>query len=271
MRFKELIVIILLLLFSQSFFCASAEELIPYQLQEKWGYANNEMEVALPPLWDYASYFRFSKTAVVGMKQQSGEYLYGLIDVNGNYLVPCEYYISDGESEAFFGGEDGYYLIMNPQRTLCGYYDMSNDFFCEPIFEDVDVWYKNPQNIISVAPTGIEGRIYINAITGEQVGTENYLETFPWHDNAAICMSFDGRRWIQFLDGTRIEVPREYDIASDLSHGLFIVINQEGLYSLMNLKAVIVAEWYSMIELTAKGDFCGEGTKYSGIIYCQKP
>ena len=245
------------------------EDLLPVQSQGKWGYVNNMMEETIPAQWDYASYFRMCEVAMVGIKQSDGSLLFGLIDTQGDYLVPCEYVIFEGESEDFFGGENGYYLIQNLQGTLCGYYDIQNHYFCEPIYEDVDVWYRNDENIISVSKKGEAGRLYIHAITGEQIGTAQYIETYPWHQNAALCRSFDGNMWIQFLNGSRKKIDEEYDVRSDIRHGLFIVANKNGQYSLMNLQANIVTAWYNSIELTPEGRFYGENDNYSGTIYCQ--
>lgn len=245
--------------------CA-ASELIPVRAQEQWGYANNELEIVIPPQWDYASYFRASKTAMVGKRQADGSLLYGLIDQAGKYLVPCEYHISAGESEAFFGGENGYYHICD--GTLQGYYDIQNDVFCEPKYAGVDIWYKNNENIISVAKTEDSGLVYINAVTGEQIGEFEYFMTYPWHKNAALCMTFDSD-WIQFIDGSRTAIPAEYSIYSDISHGLFIV-GDEDRYALMNLQGKIVSAWYADIEVTPMGDFYAEDERYFGIVYCQE-
>lgn len=245
------------------------EDLLPVQLQGKWGYVSNQMEKVIPAQWDFVSYFRAGETAKVGIKQPDGNLLFGIIDASGKYLVPCNYFVFEGESEAYFGGEDGYYLITNAQRTLCGYYDIQNHYFCEPIYEDVDVWYKNDENIISVGKVGEDGRVYIHALTGKQIGTEHYIVTYPWHKNTAICMSFDGSWWLQFMDGTRKQIAQDYDVRSDISHGLFIVTNQNDEYSLMNIQADIVSDWYDNIELTPMGTFYGESSQYSGIIYCQ--
>ena len=173
------------------------------------------------------------------------------------------------DDDNFLGGEDGYYLIMNAQKTMCGYYDIQNHYFCEPIYDDVDVWHKNDENIITVGKSGEDGRVYIHAITGKQIGTEYYIVTYPWHKDTAICMSFDGSWWLQSGNGTRRRIGQGYDVRSDISHGLFIVTNPNGEYSLMNIQADIVANWYDNIELTPMGTFYGESAQYSGIIYCQ--
>ena len=264
-----------IILFSHLMICCSIahafgeEDLLPVQLQGKWGYVNNQMEEVIPVQWDFESYFRACETDKVGVKQSDGSLLFGLIDVSGNYLVPCEYIILEGEGETYFGGEDGYYLIMNAQKTMCGYYDIQNHYFCEPIYDDVDVWHKNDENIITVGKSGEDGRVYIHAITGKQIGTEYYIVTYPWHKDTAICMSFDGSWWLQSGNGTRRRIGQGYDVRSDISHGLFIVTNPDGEYSLMNIQADIVADWYDNIELTPMGTFYGESAQYSGIIYCQ--
>ncbi|MDD2649453.1 MAG: WG repeat-containing protein [Eubacteriales bacterium] len=122
-------------------------------INDKWGFANNDMDIVIPAQWDYASYFRASEVAKVGIKQADGNYLYGLIDVEGNCVVPCEYSIHEGESGAYFAGEDGYYHIYDAQSKLCGYYDIKNRFFCPPIYEDVILWFRNEKNIVTAYGT----------------------------------------------------------------------------------------------------------------------
>lgn len=268
-RISTIIVICSLLVTYCITIALGEEELIPVQSQDKWGYANNKIEIVIPAQWDYASYFRVSQTAIVGVKQSDGNLLYGLINTKGDFLIPCAYNILAGESEAFFGGENGYYLVVDPKSSLCGYYDIQNNFFCEPVYDDVDIWYKNEENIISVAKIGAVGRAYIHANTGEQIGPDDYIETYPWYRTAALCISMDGKKWIQFIDGSRKEIDCEYDIRSDISHGLFIIANQKGQYSLMNLQANIVANWSDYIEITPMGDFYGRSGQCSGIVYCQ--
>ena len=71
------------------------------------------------------------------------------------------------------------------------------------------------------------------------------------------------------MDGTRKQIAQDYDVRSDISHGLFIVTNQNGEYGLMNIQADIVSDWYDYIELTPMGTFYGENSQYSGIVYCR--
>lgn len=270
---KTILIVIVLCAFVLT--CSYADNLVddclvPVCSHGKWGYANNNMDVVVPIQWDYASYYRASATAIVGLKQSNGDILYGLIDNRGNCLVPCLYYIWDGESENFFGGECGYYLIVDPQSMLRGYYDIQNGYFCEPIYTDVILWYKNDKNIISVATNDIDGRIYINSMTGEQIGTYDYFDTYPWHENAALCFSMDEKQWIQYFDGSRKEVPMMFKIRSDICQGLFIVKMHEEFY-LMNLNAKIVSTGYSYIEITPMGIFQGENNGVKEVVYCQLP
>lgn len=244
------------------------EELLPVQIQGKYGYVNSRMQVVIPAKWDSASYFRDCKVAKVGIEQPNGNCIFGLINKEGEYLVPCKYQIWEGEGGAFFGEENGYYLILDPINMQAGYYDIQNNYFCEPKYDDVDIRHRNEKNIISVGRSEDEGRTYINAITGERIGYNDYLETFPWHDNAALGFTLNGEWCVQYLDGSRKVIPEEYDVRSDIYHEMFIVMNRNNQFSLMNVETDIVADWYDWIEVTSLGVFEGTKSQYSGIVYC---
>lgn len=237
----------------------SAKELIPFEMNGKWGYVDSELSIVFPAQWDFATYFRHGETAIVGIAQENGKIRNGLIDVEGRYLVPCEYQIHNGESESFFGGEDGYYFLYDELNGLCGYYDIKNRYFCEPKYSDVDISFRNDENIISVEDPETHFRAYIHAETEEVIGEFIYIETGPWYNGAAIAEGLDSQ-YIQYANGTRMAIPDEYIASHRISHGLVHVINRKNnKHGLMNLQGVIVSSrWYDQFFVDAMGDFYGE-------------
>lgn len=223
-------------------------------------WVRSSLSIVLPAQWDYAGYFRHGETAIVGLLREDGTICHGLIDGEGQYLVPCAYRILPGESESFFGGEDGYYSVYDETNEgLSGYYDIKYHYFCVPKYADVDIHLRNDENIISVSDPQTHFRGYIHAETEERIGEFIYIETGPFYNGAAIADGLDGQ-WIQYADGSRCAIPENYLAEHKISHGLFQVINREnGKHGLMNVQGQIVTtQWYDRIYLDLMGDFHGE-------------
>jgi len=234
-----------------------AEDLVPFSSNGKWGYADESMNIVISPQWDTASNFRCGKTAIVGILQEDGDFSYGLINQNGEYIVPCDYHILDNESEVLFGGEDGYYLIWDKENKLCGYYDIKYNYYCSPKYRDVDIGERTEKNIISVMDPVTRLRGYIYSDTEMAVSEFCYIETGPFIQDAAIAIALDAQ-WIQFIDGTRKKISDEYSVNLQIVHGVFIVTNRDYKYGLMDLNCELVTkEWYDMIYIENTDEIYG--------------
>lgn len=250
--------IVVLLVLIVILFNSANGELIPSEQDGKWGYCNEHGKLLIPRLWDYVSEFRCGKTAKVGLRVENGNaMLYGIINREGTYLVPCEYFILAGESETYFGGENGYYLVSTPDHALEGYYDIENAYFCVPKYQAVDIHTPNDENIISVADpdSGFWG--YIRTTDEKPMSDFCYIETGPWSNGAAIATSLE-QQWILFRDGTRIAIPVEYNAGLEINNGYFRISDENNKYGLMNLNAVVVTEkWYDFVEIGENREFIG--------------
>lgn len=252
---------IFFILFLSSFLLivnCNAEELIPTEKNNKWGYCNGKDEISIPYQWDYCSEFRNNKTAIVGMySKETDSMTYGIIDAFGNYVVPCEYFIQSGESESYFGDKNGYYLIKDFNLNLYGYFDIENNYFCTPKYSGVNIHLKNPENIISVCDPNTSFWGYIIANNENPVSDFCYIITGPWNNGSAIADSLEGQ-YILLSDGNRVMIPEIYYANYSINKGLFIITNMDNQYGLMNLEgAVATHTWYDYIEYCDNENYVG--------------
>lgn len=88
---------------------ASTQELIPYRLDNKWGYADNSGKIIIEPTFDKVR--RFSADGYAYVYQDN---LCAVIDTKGNFIIPFKYTeifnFSDGLAAACKGGE--YYWLQ---------------------------------------------------------------------------------------------------------------------------------------------------------------
>ena len=105
----------------------------------KFGLINRNNEVVLPFEYDYL--FPFSGDRwIVGQKGTSG-YTYGLIDIDGNLIVPCMYYSIESSVDGiarivednYWDGKYGYIDIDTGRVIAACQYDTAEDF--STIFE----------------------------------------------------------------------------------------------------------------------------------------
>ena len=126
MKCRLLTGFILFVMFLMIVFCTYSECLYPCSVDNKYGFCDESRNVVIEPIWDYVSYFRDQKTAVIGQLDEKGTLLMGIIDIFGTVIVPCRYIIKEGEDE-LFGGPDGFYSVQDPETKCYGYYDIRND------------------------------------------------------------------------------------------------------------------------------------------------
>lgn len=248
-----------------------ADFLIPYQLDGKIGYVDENLTVRIPAVWDYGSYLRNGEIALVRIDSDILKPQYGLIDTEGTFLVPLgDHRIIGGEGGEYYGGEDGYYLIVDYSSGLQGYYDIRNHYYALPKYTSIDPRFRDESvnNMLYVGSIVVNGEdqsaSFINSATEDILCKYEYLEHGNPYHGKVLCMTVDGSYWIQSTDGTRIPVGDQFKLDSlAIEQGLFIVKNDEG-YRLMSLSGKIVTLTpYRVIEYDPYDD-CYYGTDYDG-------
>lgn len=96
------------------------EVLTPHEQNGMWGYTDRTGSIVIQPQWAVAGWYRGGTAAVCSTDGQ-----WGIIDENGEYLVPCRYdsiwdqyscYESTPfeDSNSYIGGlSDGFYIIID--------------------------------------------------------------------------------------------------------------------------------------------------------------
>ncbi len=168
-------VLYFLLITSILFLSAVAEgfpsELIPIEINEKWGYADEQGVLMIRPQWAEAG--RFSKfVARVGMVSNTNstekDFLYsdGLINRNGCYVLPPQYSITETDYMYYVAEKN------QPNLVLFGYYDKDSGYFLSPRYEDVRDSFpyylkQEKSQLVSAKQNGKWG--FLNRETGEIV------------------------------------------------------------------------------------------------------
>lgn len=154
---KQLLAFLLttLLLFNASAVSLGENDaiLLPFGEGELWGYCNTDGEVVHEAQWATVGWFR-ENLAVVATDYEH----YGIIDMQGKYLLPCEYFFiedtwggdfspSDPRQMASFlnGKENGFFLIMD-QNGLMGFYSIATQTFVEPQWTELTIEHPDYAN-----------------------------------------------------------------------------------------------------------------------------
>ncbi|MFR7815763.1 MAG: WG repeat-containing protein [Lachnospiraceae bacterium] len=106
-----------------------------------WGYTDRTGSIVIQPQWAVAGWYRGGTAAVCSTDGQ-----WGIIDENGEYLVPCRYdsiwdqyscYESTPfeDSNSYIGGlSDGFYIIIDcvDDEEYMGFFCISTKTLVEP-------------------------------------------------------------------------------------------------------------------------------------------
>ena len=248
MKYKVLVGFVISIILSMSLLCAYSEYLYPCSVDNKYGFCDESRNIVIEPIWDYVSYFRDQKTAIVGQLDENGTLLMGIIDISGNVIIPSRYIIKEGEDE-LFGGADGFYSVQDPETEYYGYYDIKNNYFCEPVYFDVDIRSRDAYGLLPVIDpvTYYQGLIYDR--NGDTVFPCEYLECYPANDGLSIAVS-EEHYWILYASGEKMQIPDQFVPDNGFANHLVAAHNEEeDYYCLLNQNAEQVTfQHYSLIE-----------------------
>lgn len=102
-----------------------AEPLFPICENGLWGYMNARGETVLEPQWENASEFRGGGYAAVGVVD-GGE---GIIDREGNYVLPPEYTLDEGYDGYYYGGKDTGVIWAVGENEKLGFFSVQHGVF----------------------------------------------------------------------------------------------------------------------------------------------
>lgn len=233
MRLRFLVMTIISLFLSAAALQGHSDSLYPVVVGSKYGFCDCSGNMRIEASYDYVGYFRDGKTAVVGCYNNAGVLLKGIINNDGNLIVPCEFFITEGEG-MLWGGEDGFYSIENPVSGLIGYYDIRNSFFCEPKYYDVDINVRDKKGMLVVIDAENHLSGLIRDSTGEPIVECKYLCIYTPNDGLAIGVTEDGY-WIISSDRKVLKIKDRYIPDNLFQKELLIaLIVSENYYCLLN-------------------------------------
>lgn len=104
-----------------------------------YGYVNDGGKIIIPCQWEDAGEFRGRGYASVMIDRQTQEY--GIIDINGNYVMRFIGGIEEGQNGVYCGGmHTGIYWLQNEEGV--GFFDVTTGYFSGFIFHrNQDIWY----------------------------------------------------------------------------------------------------------------------------------
>lgn len=161
-------IIIYLLTMSCSVF--AEESLYPIRNNGCYGYIDVQGNIKIEPQWEYASYFQ-DGYAIVG---NGGQYENGLIDAEGNIIVPLEYMIDY---------QGGIYIVIGDYDSCSkyGFFDPLNQTFIAPQYQYITNNHARNNNLILVEDDGKFG--YVDRRNGK-------MEISPIYDEPVFQAQF---------------------------------------------------------------------------------
>lgn len=272
---KKMIVLLALMLCLLPFCAAGAEEnaaLFPAKGENgKMGFINRAGEWVIAPQFDSAGDFRGNYASVSVYPADydpEKDDLWdmdcdGIIDREGNFVLPPAYSLAAGQSGSYFGCKDtGIWLVHRRtdnvwgedeegeeillQNALYGFFDIPSGCFSGLKWGNVWHWCSDSR-LIPVMDEGGAG--YADRSTGELVIPCQYFHSDPgnFHEGVASVAYMD-EDWnpLDFflIDETGAEIPLPEGIhslyASSASEGRIAVENEEGLQGYADLQGNVV-------------------------------
>lgn len=130
-----------------------------------YGYVNDSGKIIIPCQWEDAGEFRGRGYASVMIDRQTQEY--GIIDINGNYVMRFIGGIEEGQNGVYCGGmHTGIYWLQNEEGV--GFFDVTTGYFSGFIFHrNQDIWYCCEES--DLVRVSIDGTYYgyVNTTNGE--------------------------------------------------------------------------------------------------------
>lgn len=209
-----------------------------------WGYITEDGAWGIEPQWERAYHFHGGCAIVDTMDVDSweGECTQGIIDETGAYLLEPEYYIVD--ASCYYGVGEVYLVNRLDEVWTSGWFNIPNRYFSGLRWMECYVTNKTPYILINndYALSGLADRA-----TGEVVVPVEYSYTglYDWSiENGFIVAERDGTDGCELIeiDVGPVELPEGVylDYVVEVSDGLVIYRNEDGLYGYINTEGEIV-------------------------------
>lgn len=253
-------------------------DLLPIEIEEKWGYVDEHGDIIIQPQWKEAGAFstfvaRVSLISDLGSAVREFHYMDGLIDRNGNYILEPNYSIIETDYLYYIAQE-------NHGDVLFGYFDKESGFSQSPRYEkilDSFPYYMNydRDKRIAVKQNGKWGFIYRE--TGEVALPFIYDDIlFTFNNGYALVVqnaNTKAEKWL-LIDTNGIPLKIEEDscpVSGITNSGAYIIEktvkhdqkkdNYEVFYGLANIfgKQIIVPCYtYMQWENGTTASFCSK-------------
>lgn len=272
---KKMIVLLALMLCLLPFCAAGTEEnaaLFPAKGENgKMGYINRAGEWVIAPQFDFAGDFRGNYASVSVYPADydpEKDDLWdmdcdGIIDREGNFILPPTYSLAAGQSGDYFGGKDtGIWLVHRRtdnvwgedeegeeillQNALYGFFDIPSGCFSGLKWGNVWHWCSDSRLIAVMDDNGAG---YVDRSTGELVIPCQYFHSDPgnFHEGVASVAYMD-EEWnpLDFflIDETGVKIPLPEGIhslyASSAAEGRIAVENEGKLQGYADLRGNVV-------------------------------
>ena len=207
-----------------------------------WGYITEDGAWGIAPQWERAYHFHGGCAIVDTMDVDNweGECTQGIIDETGAYLLEPEYDVFD------FCDMDklGIYFVMDCEGDM-GWFNLDNHYFSGIVWAECFTTRETPYVMVYEKNESLAG--LADRATGEVVVPVEYSDTglYDWGiENGFIVAERDGTDGCELIEiGVGpVELPEGVylDYVVEVSDGLVIYRNEDGLYGYINTEGEIV-------------------------------
>ena len=252
-----------------------ADALYPIRENGLWGYMDYRGRTVIAPQFARADEFRgagYATAIPVGNTWQDGG---GIIDRQGDWVVPPEYILDDGYDGFLYGGEDTGVVWLHGLEDdgLVGFFDLRSGYFSGLRFCSSSPWVSETDKLIAVCSPEEDGWNdvgFVDRTTGEVALDFRYGDTMNpsifCEGYAVVCLwdeeGADSRDLVIDKAGRELALPPGIALdpyyGDNFSEGLLAVMGEEdGLYGFIDTEGKLaIAPQYSWVECFSEGLCC---------------
>lgn len=252
-----------------------ADALYPIRVDGLWGYMDYRGRTVIAPQFAWADEFRgagYATAVPVGSTWQDGG---GIINRQGDWVVPPEYSLDTGYDGYLYGGEDTgvIWLQGTEDNGPEGFFDLRSGYFSGLRFCSPSPWVSGTDNLIAVCTPEEDGWNdvgFVDRTTGELALDFRYGDTANpiifCEGYAVVCLwdeeGLDSRDLVIDKAGRELALPPGIVLdpfyGDNFSEGLLAVMREEdGLYGFIDTEGKLaIAPQYSWVECFSEGLCC---------------